>query len=327
MRAVVAKQLGNLDVLELQDVPKPEAGNKDLIVEVHASSINPVDTKARSHGLGGILTPPLVLGFDFSGKVVGLGSAVKGFKVGDEVFGFASLFRNGAHAEYVAADYRLCAIKPSPLSHTDAASMPIAVLTAWEALYDRLQIENGSPILVHAGGGGVGHIALQLAKLRQCKVITTASSDQSRALCNQLGADLVINHKTENFVDRVLAETGQKGVRYVLDCVGGQVFERSLDCLEAGGAIATIVEGESSSVHQKLFFKNASAHFVFIGAAILNEIRPERQGEILAAAAKLVTEGKMHPHVSKIISLDQVAEGHALQETGRSVGKIAVKIK
>jgi NADPH2:quinone reductase len=278
MKALVTTKLGDTDVLRLEEVKKPEVGENDLLVEVYSTAMNPVDTKARQHGLGGMLNPPFVLGFDVSGVVRAVGKNAAGkFAAGDEVFGFLSLFQNGANAEYVAADYRTMAKKPANISHVEAAVLPVALITAWEGLYDRLNIQKGETVLIHAGGGGVGHLAIQLAKLRGAKVITTASSKASIELVNKLGADVVINHKEEDFAKRVNELTDGKGVPAIFDCVGAQVFDKSLDCIAPGGRIATIVEGGSANPSSKLFFKNASVHYVFIGAALLHNLHPETQ--------------------------------------------------
>ncbi|MBX9689965.1 MAG: zinc-binding dehydrogenase [Candidatus Obscuribacterales bacterium] len=327
MKALVATKFGDTDVLKLEEVEKPQLGADDLLIEVHATAMNPVDTKARKHGLGGLRVPPFVLGFDVSGVVRESGSnAAAHFKVGDEVFGLVSLFRNGANAEFVAADYRTMAKKPASVSHIQAAALPIALLTAWDGIYDRLQVKSGETVLIHAGGGGVGHIAIQLAKLKGAKVITTASSNASIELVKSLGADIVINHKQEDFAKKVLELTNNNGVEAIFDCVGGPVFAKSLDCIAPGGRIATIVEGSDANPSEKLFFKNASLHYVFIGAPLMYNLHPELQGKVLSEAAKLAEQGKLKAHVSQVLTLEQLAEAHKLQESGTVTGKIGIKV-
>lgn len=327
MKALVAKKLGDTDVLALEEVEKPKVKENDLLIEVYATAMNPVDTKARKHGLGGMLVPPFVLGFDVSGIVREVGAnAASNFAVGDEVFGYLNLFQNGANAEYVAADYRTVAKKPKSLSHVQAAALPVAVLTAWDGIYDRLNVQAGETVLIHAGGGGVGHLAIQLAKLRGAKVITTASSKASIELVKSLGADLVINHKQDDFVKIVNELTDNKGVPAIFDCVGGQVFDRSLEVIATSGRIATIVEGGEKSPSDKLFFKNASLHYIFVGAALLFNHKPEVQGQILSEIAKLAEQGKLNAHVSQILTLEQVAEAHKLQESGSVTGKIGITV-
>ncbi len=327
MRAVVVTALhSGPEALEVQEMPMPVLDRQDLLVEVHAASINPADYKTRRHGRGGKRQPPFVVGIDVSGVVREVGAEARGFVVGDEVFGFLSLMRNGSYAEYVAADSRMLTHKPAGLSHVQAAALPCAALTAWEALYTRMRAEAGQTLLLQAAGGGVGHIALQLAKLRGVRVLATASSPDSIALCRELGADVVINYREENVVERALAETGGRGCEMVMDCVGGEVFDQSLDAVAPLGQIATIVEGKSALVHQKLFPKGATAHFVFVGAPSMYDFHPERQGQILSEVAKLAEAGQVRAHVGRVLKLEEAAEGHRLQETARVVGKMVMRV-
>ncbi|MDX1682731.1 MAG: alcohol dehydrogenase catalytic domain-containing protein, partial [Phycisphaeraceae bacterium] len=179
MRAVALDEFGDPDVLYTCDLPEPEPGPDDLLVKVHASSMNPVDTKIRRNGLGMERSFPLVTGYDVSGVVEAVGENVDRFSVGDEIYGSPSLARNGAHAEKVLIDAQTAAAKPESLDHSEAAALPLVTLTAWEALHDRAQIHEGETVLIHAGAGGVGHIGIQLAKLHGCTVYTTASRDES----------------------------------------------------------------------------------------------------------------------------------------------------
>lgn len=328
MKALVATKLGDTDVLALQEVEKPKVEANHLLIEVVATAMNPVDTKARKHGLGGMLVPPFVLGFDVSGIVREVGENAKGkFEPGDEVFGFLNLFHNGANAEFVAADYRTIAKKPKAIEHVQAAAFPIAILTAWDGINERLNVQAGETVLIHAGGGGVGHLAIQLAKLRGARVITTASSQASIDLVKSLGADIVINHKEKDFVAEIAKLTDGKGVPAIFDCVGGEVFYQSLKALESCGRIATIVEGGEKNPSEELFFKNASLHYVFIGAPLVNNKNPEAQGKILAEAAKLAEQGKLKAHVSHVLPLEQIAEAHKLQESGKVTGKIGITVQ
>jgi NADPH2:quinone reductase len=216
--------------------------------------------------------------------------------------------------------------KPVEINHVEAAVLLLALVTAWEALYDRINIQAGETVLIHAGGGGVGHLAIQLAKLRGAKVVTTASSTASINLVRALGADVVINHKTDDFVKVISDSTGGKGISAIFDCVGGEVFDRSLDCLSPCGRIATIVEGGTANPSAKLFFKNATVHYVFIGAPLIYDIEPERQGHIIEQAAKLVAENKLRAHVSHVLTLEQLVDAHKLQESGSVTGKIGIKV-
>ncbi len=200
-------------------------------------------------------------------------------------------------------------------------------ITAWESLVQRARIQSGETVLIHAGGGGVGHVAIQLAKLHGCRVLTTASRTESMELCRQLGADVVINYREENFVERVKAETGGRGCPVVFDTVGGETFDKSLDCLAADGRIITCVGAPSDKIPQKLFRLNATLFFEFMGAPGVYGIRPESHGEILRAAAALVDAGKLKPHVSRVLGFDEIAEGHRLIEAGHVTGKLVVRVK
>jgi len=227
----------------------------------------------------------------------------------------------------VCVDARTAAPKPASVDHIHAAALPLVTLTAWEALLLRARIEQGETVLIHAGGGGVGHIAIQLAKLQGCRVLTTASRDESIDLCRRLGADVVIDYSKEDFVQRVQQETHGGGCPVVFDTVGSQTFDRSLDCVAVNGRLITAVGTPSAEIAQKLFRKNATLHFEFMGAPTVYGVRPESQGEILEAAARLVDKGELKPHVSRVIHLEELAEGHRLQESGHVTGKIVVLVK
>jgi NADPH2:quinone reductase len=324
---MVVTQFGPPEVLKLREMPRPTPGPGDLLIEVHAAALNPVDFKIRRGAFREQRDLPFIPGYDVSGIVREIGSAVAGFKVGDAVYASPSLIRNGADAEYVCVDARTAALKPASLDHIHTAALPLVTLTAWEAFLLRARIQNGETALIHAGGGGVGHIAIQLAKLHGCRVITTASREESTQLCRRIGADVIINYTQEDFVQGVQQETGGRGCPVVLDTVGGQTFDRSLECVAVNGRLITVVGTPSDQVCQKLFRKNATLYFEFMGAPTVYGVRRESQGEILRAAASLADGGKLKPHVSKVISLEELAAGHRLQEARHLTGKIVIRIK
>lgn len=327
MRAIVVTEFGGPEVLRAQEMPVPVPGKHDLLVEVHASSVNPIDFKIRKGAFAKNRQLPIILGFDVSGVVRGMGEKVEGFREGDEVYSSPSLIRNGANAEFMCVDARLTALKPKSLNHVDAAALPLVTLTAWEALLKRARMEAGQTVLIHAGGGGVGHIAIQLAKLNHARVITTASSRDALALCHKCGADVVINYREQDFVERVKQEAGGRGCQVVFDTVGGETFDRSLDCVAVDGHVVTCVGMPSDKIPQKLFRLNATLHFEFKGAPGVYGVRPESHGEILRAAALLVEQGQLKPHVSRVFELEELAEAHRQIETARTVGKIVVRVK
>ncbi len=335
MKAMIAPKHGDASVLELREINPPTAGEGEVVVEVRATAVNPVDTKIRSGAMsqrGGnaaMFQPPLVLGFDVSGVIVEVGQGVTGgWCVGDEVYASPSLARHGANAERVAVDARLLGGKPRGLSHEEAAAMPLVTLTAWEALHDHVRIVEGETVLIHAGGGGVGHIAIQLAKHAGCRVLTTASRADSKLLCEEVGADVVIDYKEGDVAERIQNETGGRGCDVVFDTVGGEVFKASLDMMGLFGRVVTILPPPGDAAIAKLFGKSGSLHTEFMGAASMggDAGRMQRQGEILKEAAAAVAEGWLRPHVSAVYDLTDLAEAHRQQETGHTVGKLAVRV-
>lgn len=325
MKAMAAVGFGEVDVLKMVEVPEPELRPWDILVEVDHAALNPVDTKIR-RGYLGERPFPLVGAFDVSGVVRKLGEKVDSFKVGDEVYGCGSLIRPGGATQFIAIDARTVALKPRNISHAQAAALPLVTLTAWESLHTRCHLHAGQTVLIHAGGGGVGHIAIQLAKIQGARVITTASSDASLALCKQLGADVIINYKKENFVERVNEVTQGKGCHVVLETVGDPTFNDSLDCLAINGQLVTIL-GPDTSQLSKVFRKNATIHFEFMGVPVIHNIEPQSHGSILSTVAELVEAGRLMPHVSKVIALEEIPEGHRQLESGSTTGKIVVKVK
>ena len=324
---MVITKFGPPDVLQLQQIPQPQPGPADLLIEVHAAALNPIDFKIRLGAFGKGRKFPFPPGYDVSGVVREMGPDVRGFDIGDAVYASPSLVRDGADAEFVCVDARTAAHKPTTLDHLQAAALPLVTLTAWEALLLRARIQRGEAVLIHAGGGGVGHVAVQLAKHHGCRVLTTASRDESINLCRRIGADVIINYAKEDFVERVKQETNGHGCPVILDAVGGQVFDRSLDCVAVDGRLITCVGTPSPEIAQKLFRKSATLYFEFMGAPTVYGVRLESQGEILRAAAKLVDEGKLKPHVSRVLALEELAEGHRLQESEHVTGKLVVRVK
>src|SRR6185503_9528088 len=267
MRAMAQREYGGPEVLRLEELPEPVLRDTDVLVEVHATSVNPVDTKVRARAT----VPrewPLLLGYDVSGVVVRCGSRATQWKPGDEIFAAPNLFRPGANAEYVALDARSAARKPATLDHATAAVLPLVSQTAWEALHLRARIQPGQAVLIQAGAGGVGHIAVQLARLHGCRVITTAGREESIAFCRDaLRADEVIDYRSTNVVERVKALTDGKGVPVAFDTVGGDVFLQCLDCAAVNGQVVTILGASASTADrgQSLLYRNITVHYEFMG--------------------------------------------------------------
>jgi len=329
MRAMAQREYGAPEVLRLEELPEPVLRDTDILVAVHATSVNPVDTKVRARAT----VPrdfPLVLGYDVSGIVVRCGAGVTQWKPGDEIFAAPNLFRPGANAELVALDARSAARKPAALDHAAAATLPLVSQTAWQALHLRARIAPGQSVLIHAGAGGVGHIAVQLAKLHGCRVITTAGRDESLAFCRDvLRADEVIDYGRENVVEKVKALTGGRGVPVAFDTVGADVFVQCLDSIAINGHVVTILGGSTDLRHrgQHLLYRNATISYEFMGIPTAHEIEPERPGRILATIAKLTDAGALRPEVRHRFPLERLAEAHRQVETGRTVGKVAVTVR
>jgi NADPH:quinone reductase len=253
---------------------------------------------------------------------------VKQWKAGDEVFAAPNLFRDGANADYVAVDGRSAARKPTAVDHATAASLPLVSQTAWEALHLRARIQPGQTVLIHAGAGGVGHIAVQLARLHGCHIITTAGREESIAFCRDvLHADEVIDYRRTDFAERTRELTHGRGVPLIIDTVGGDVFQKSLDCVSVNGQIVTILGSSTGDRGRGLLYKNVTIHYEFMGIPTAHEIEPERPGQILTGIAQLVDSGLLKPHVSQRLPLEQVADGHRQIETGRTIGKVAITVR
>jgi NADPH2:quinone reductase len=325
---MVIREHGGPDVLKLEQRPEPELRETDVLVEVHATSVNPVDTKVRQRS--GNRALPIILGYDVSGVVVKCGPRAPMWQPGDEIFATANLFRNGANADLVALDGRSAARKPRSVDHITAAVLPLVSQTAWEALHLRARIHPGQTVLIHAGAGGVGHIAVQLAKLHGCHVITTAGRPESIAFCRDvLGADEVIDYRSTNVVERINEMTRGKGLPVVFDTVGGEVFLQSIDCAAVNGQVVTILGASASTADrgQSLLYRNISIHYEFVGIPTAYEIEPERPGHLLSGIARLVDAELLRPKVSHVFPLERVADGHRQVETSRTVGKVAIAVR
>jgi len=327
MRAMTVTQYGGHEVLKLQEVPTPTPGENDLLVEVSRAGMNPVDFKIRMAPRWGDRQFPFILGYDVSGVVRALGANCKGFHIGDEIIASPNIKRDGSNAEFVCVDYRSAAKKPATIDHDHAAALPLAGMTAWESLHNHGQMMPGDWVLIHAGAGGVGHLAIQLAKIHGCKVITTAGREETIAVCKALGADEVIDYKNDDIVARVTEITQGKLCSVVFDTVGGETFNLSLRCVGYYGRVVTIVPGIPTDHINSLFAKSASVHLEYMGIPTMFDVDPQRQGATLAKMAALVDEGKLKPIVSERVKLEDLAEAHRLQETGRTIGKIIIQVK
>ncbi|MEY9862605.1 NADPH:quinone reductase-like Zn-dependent oxidoreductase [Catenulispora sp. GAS73] len=310
MRAVTQDSFGDPSVLHAVDLPKPTPLPSEVLVRVHASGINPVDAMVRSGAFPMLGQPPFVLGWDISGVVEEAVPGVTRFAVGDEVYGMPFFPRAGnGYAEYVAVPSRQLARKPAALDHAHAAALPLAGLTAWQALVDTAAVAAGDRVLIHAGGGGVGHLAVQIAKARGARVLATASAAK-RDFVLGLGADEVVDYRAVDVAEAV------RDVDVVLDTVGGPVGRRSIEVLRPGGLLVTIVD----RTDMELRAATIDAGRRFAGVTV----EPDHVG--LEQLAALVDAGKLRPYVEHDVPLDDAAKAHELIESGRTQGKIVLTV-
>jgi NADPH:quinone reductase-like Zn-dependent oxidoreductase len=308
MKAVRIHQYGGREVLSLDEIPVPDIAPDEVLVRVVAASINPVDWKVRAGYLAQMIPHqlPLTLGWDVSGVVVASGSEVTQWQAGDAVYSRPDLARNGTYAEFVAIRANECARKPRTISHVEAASLPLAGITAWEAMMDTAQVRAGQRVLVHAGSGGVGSLAIQLVKAAGATVIATASG-RNRALVESLGVDQFVDYTTTKAAHAV------EPVDAVFDTLGGAVQEASWSLLKPGGIQVSIISPPDEA---KAAAIGVRAGFVFIGP----------NAPVLDKLATMVDGGSLRPIVGAEFALEDIAAAHALSESGRAVGKIVLYV-
>ncbi len=327
MKVQVINKFGDCSVFEIAEVAKPEVIPGHVLIQVKATSVNPIDTKIRS-GVVSAVAPqfPAVLHGDVAGVVTEVGEGVTEFKVGDEVYGCAGGFKGtgGALAEYMLADVQLLARKPKNLTMAQAAALPLVTITAWEALYNRGNVQKGQTVLVHAATGGVGHVAIQLAKLAGAKVFTTASSEEKLQIGKSLGADAAINYREQSVEDYVKEYTDGKGFDIVFDTVGGDNLDRSFQAAALNGTVLAIAARSTHDL-SPLHSKGLSLHITFMLLKIINKEQRQDHGKILRQVTNLVEEGKLHPLVDKkSFTFDQVSEAHAYLESNKAIGKVVL---
>jgi len=308
MKAVHIHDYGGLDVLHYEDAPRPTPGAGEVLIRVHATTINPFDCAVRAGYMGQYFnyTFPLILGTDVSGVVEGVGEGVTDVAPGDVVYTRGGIYRDGAHAEYVLALAADVVPKPESLDHVHAAALPHVTLTAWQGLIEFADLSAGQTVLIHAAAGGVGHVAVQLAKWRGAKVIGTASVNLP--FLEELGVDEAIDYSTTPFEDVV------RDVDVVLDLLGGETQQRSWKVLKPGGILLSTVQPPSQEI--------AQAHGVrqrMIGTA-----PPVRK--VLTEAAKMVSEGQLKPFVSAVLPLHDIRKAHEMIEARHTRGKIVLQV-
>ena len=328
MRAVLMTRTGAPNVLECQDIATPEIkSSSEILIRIQAASVNPVDTKFRQ-GLYPVDDLPAVLGCDGSGIVEAVGSEVSKFKVGDEVYYFHGGIGpiQGNYAEFKTVEERFVAKKPESLNFTEAAAAPLVLLTAWESLYDRAQIKSGQNVFINAGAGGVGHVAIQLAKIAGAKVCTTVSSDEKAEFVKSLGADMTIKYKKQDFVEAIMDWTDGKGVDIVMDNVGGEWIEKSFSAVAHYGQFVTLLLPDKETDWAVARQRNIAIHMEIMLSPLLFDLKDAQQHQtfILEKCAKYFDEGKLKIHVSRTMPLSEAAKAHTEIENGRTTGKIVL---
>ncbi len=308
MKTVRIHEYGNADVLCLEEMPVPEIAADELLIKIHAASVNPIDWKVREGYLKDMHLHhlPLTLGWDFSGTIEKMGNAVKGFRIGDDVYCRPALERDGSYAEYIEVKANEVALMPKSVTYDEAASIPLAGITAWEALINKAKIKNGQRVLVLAASGGVGSLAVQIAKSRGCYVIGTTSNVNVEFVKN-LGANEVIDYMSQDFSEKL------SDIDVVLDTIGGATRDKAFKVMRRGGIIVSTVGNPSPELAERYGVRVDS---IFIGpnAHILNELRD------------LIDNGQVRPVVDKVFRLEDVKQAQNYSQSGKVRGKIVLEI-
>jgi len=308
MKAIRIHEFGGPDVLSIDEIPVPQPEKDEVLIRVHATSVNPVDWKIRE-GYRKEKFPsklPLTLGWDVSGVIEALGDKVGHFRKGDEVYGRPDPTKNGAYAEYIVVKANLLSIKPISIGHTEAAAVPLAGLTAWQGLFDHGLLKEGQKVLIHAAAGGVGTYAVQFAKNKGAYVIGTAS-DQNIDFLKRLGADEVIDYNMESF-ENILHD-----IDLVLDTIGGDTQLKSIDVLKPGGRLMTTLAPE--------FVNEAKAKNIHLSSYMAQSI-PKQLEEI----AQLIDAGKVKPVIDQVLPFTEARKAHLSNEQGHTRGKIVLQV-
>ena len=316
MRAMVTPEFGGPELFEERDVEKPQAGPGQVLVRVIAAGTNPIDAKLRAAGVSMGLEAPTILGADESGIIEEVGPGVTDLSPGDEVYYTPEIFgpgSNGSYAEYNVAAASIVAKKPASLSHEEAAAVPLAGGTAYEALIRRMQIKVGENVLIHGGAGGVGSFAIQIAKAAGARVFATAGTQNQETL-KALGADVALDYTKEDLTEAVLGDSGGLGVDAVFDTAGGSTVIDSIQYTKPFGRIATILGTEGDLT--PFYFKNLTVH----GVLLLRERRR------LDEMSVLIERGQMKPLVDEVLPLNQVRKAHERLDSGHGRGKIVLRV-
>ena len=332
MKAILLTAAGTPEVLQMGQWPDPQLqGERELLVELWAAGVNPIDTKLRRRGTFYPDRTPAILGCDGAGIVKATGAQVQNFQVGDAVY-----FCNGGlggtpgtYAEWTVVDERFCAPKPRSLSFAEAAAAPLVLITAWEALYDRGRLQPHQTVLIHAGAGGVGHVALQLAKLKGAQVCTTVSSPHKAEFARSLGADLALQYPHTNIIKDVLKWTHGTGVDLAFDTVGGPVLSRCFPVTRVGGDIVTLLRPIADTDWKTARTRNLRISFELMLTPMLQGLTTlqQHQADILRQCSQWFDAGQLQIKLSHTLPLRSATEAHHLLETGSMLGKVVLLIR
>jgi NADPH2:quinone reductase len=316
MRAMVTPQFGGPDLFEERDIERPQPGAGEVLVRVVASGTNPIDAKLRAAGGSRGLEAPVVLGADISGVVEEVGAGVTDLAAGDEVYYTPEVFGEGSHggyAEYHVAKADIVAKKPASLSHEEAAAVPLAGGTAYEAIVRRLAVRVGETVLIQGGAGGVGSFAVQIARASGARVLATAGSDNQETL-RELGTDVTIDYTQQDAAEAALDDTGGAGVDAVLDAVGGETVMNSIQATKPFGRLATILgaQGDLTPLYQR----NQTLYGVLL----------TRERARLEEMSRLIERGQMRPLVDQVMDLSEVGKAHERLDSGHGRGKIVLRV-
>ena len=332
MKAIVMKAAGEPDVLLLQEIPDPQISkDTEILVRLQAAGVNPIDTKLRKRGSFYPELQPTVLGCDGAGVVEAVGAGVQKFQVGDEVY-FCNAGLGGPmgnYAQLAVVEEGFAAKKPQSLSFAEAAAAPLVLITAWEALYDRGRLQAGQTALIHAGAGGVGHVAVQLAKLQGADVCTTVGSLEKAEFVRQLGADRPILYKQTDFVQAVLDWTEGEGVDVAFDTVGGETFAKTFPAVKIYGDLVTILSPDPTTDWKIARNRNLRISLELMLTPMVEGLVEARrdQAQILQQCARLIDQGQLKIQLGKTFPLAEAAAAHRLLGSGSMMGKISLLIR
>lgn len=325
MKAMIIKEIGGTEVFQMSQKEKPTAKPGHVVVEVKATSVNPIDTMLRSVQLPWSANLPEVLHGDVAGVVVELGEGVSKFNIGDEVYGMAGGINgvDGALAEFMLVDVRLIAKKPKKITMKEAAALPLVAITAYEALVDKMDVKDGDNVLIHGTTGGVSHIAIQLAKVLGANVTSTYSAG-NEALAKTVGSDNLIDYTTESVSDYVKKYTDGVGFDKVFDTVAGDNIEKSFEAVKFNGHVATVLP---ISNPLQVALKGLSFHSVLMLIPLYHGVNHASHGRILKEIAELVDAGSIKPIIDESnFSIWEVAKAHDLLASGKAKGKITLTV-